>query len=95
VALNFLFNVLVLLFNHVNVTVKHVDVVVERIVLLLSLHESRHDFLNGRDARLFFNLLESILDDLNVPDVHIHKVLLLEVVSFPPSKAGFKESSRV
>jgi len=94
-TLNLLFNVLVLLLNHINVTVEHVDVVIKRIVLLFSLHESRYNFFDTRNTSLFLDLFKSILNDLHVSNVHVHKVLLFKVVCLPARKTGLEESSRV
>jgi len=95
VSFDFLLNVLVLLLNHVDVGVEHVHVVVKGVVLFLSLDESSDDFLNRRDAGLFFNLLKSVFNNLDIADVHVHQVLLLKVVSLPASKSGLKQSGGV
>jgi hypothetical protein len=94
-ALNLLFNVLVLLLNHVNVRIEHIDVVIKRIVLLFCLDESRYNFFNTGNTSLFLNLFKSILNDLHVSNVHVHKVLLFKVVCLPAGKTGLKESGRV
>ena len=95
VPLELLVDVLVLLLNHVDFAVEHVDIVEERDVLLLSLDESGHDFVNGGDTSGLLDLLESVLNDLNVADVHVHEVLLLLVVVDNLVEADFEEDGRV
>ena len=80
VSLDFVLNVLVLLFDHVDFTVEHVDIVEEGDVLLFSLDECGDNFLDGTDTSGLLDLLESILNDLDVTDVHVHERLLLFVV---------------
>lgn len=56
-----------------------VDVVEERVVLFLSLDERGDDFVDCCDASRLLDLLKSILDDFHIPQVLIHKSLLLSV----------------
>jgi hypothetical protein len=91
VALDFLLDLLVLLLDHVNFAVEHIDVVEERDVLLLGLDEGRHDFLRRGDSSGFLDLLEGVLDDLDIADVHVHQVVLLFVVGLPLLKTAFQE----
>mmetsp|Transcript_60 Transcript_60/g.68 ORF Transcript_60/g.68 Transcript_60/m.68 type:complete len:288 (-) Transcript_60:288-1151(-) len=92
---NFTFDHLVLLLNHVDLAVEHVHVVVEGVVLLLSLDEGGHDLLRGRNPRRLLDLLESVLNDLHVPYVHIHQALLLLIVVGPLLKAQLEKGHRV
>lgn len=77
------FNVFVELSDDVNLRVEVVDVVNKRVVLLLRLAEGRYDFFVGADAGLLLDLLEGILNNFDVSNVHIHEVLLLLVVGDP------------
>jgi len=86
---------LVLLFNGINLRVELVDVVIERIVLFFSLDESSDNLINGGDASLLSNLFEGILDDLNVPDVLVHQLLLLFIVLLPLKEPLLQHFSRV
>ena len=77
------FNVPVLLLYHINFTVKHIDVIIERVVLLFSLDKSCDDFFSRRNASGLLDLIEGVLDDLNITNVHIHQGLLFFVVCNP------------
>ena len=80
VPLELLVDVLVLLLDHINFAVEDIYVVEKRDVLLLSLDERGNDFIDGGNTSGLLDLLEGILDDLDITDVHIHKVLLLLIV---------------
>ena len=95
VSLDFELNVVVLLFDVVDLRVQQVDVVVEGVVLLLSLDEGGDDFLSRGDTSLLLNLGESILNDVDVPNVHVHEVLLLFVVVGPLLESELQNSSGV
>lgn len=83
VTLDFIFDELILLFDHVNFRINLVNIVVERVVLLVGLDESGHDFLDRANAGLLLDLAEGIFDDVYVTDVHVHEVLLLFIVVSP------------
>ncbi len=78
---NFLRDLLVLLFNHVDVGVKHVHVVVQRVVLLLSFNECGNDFFDAANAGGLFNLFEGVFNNLHISGVHFHQNALLFVIS--------------
>jgi hypothetical protein len=80
---DFGFNALILFFNHIDFRVKLIHIVVEGVVLFLSLDEGGDNLFEVTDTSLLFDLLEGILDDVNITDVHVHKVLLLFVVIGP------------
>lgn len=78
---NFLRDLLVLLFNHVDVRVKHVHVVVQRVVLLFSFNECGNDFFDAANASGLFNLFEGVFNNLHVSGVHFHQNALFFVIS--------------
>jgi len=94
-ALDLRFNLLVLLVNEVNFAIQNVDVVEERDVLLFGFDESCHDFLSGRNAGCIFDLLESVLNDLNITFISIHEVLLLLVIALPFVESASQQGCRV
>ena len=94
-AVDLLLDVLVLLLNHVDLGVQGVDVVVQGVVLLLGLDEGGHDFFGGGDASLLLDLRESVFDDVDVTDVHVHQVLLLLVVGGPLLESQLEEGHGV
>lgn len=59
--------------------------------MLLSLDESGDNFFEVTDTCLLFDLLEGILDDVNITDVHVHKVLFLFVVIGPFLESQLEE----
>ena len=95
VSLDLTLNVFVEFSDNINLTVEVVDVVNKRVVLLLGLAEGGHDFFVGADTGLFLNLLEGILNNLDVSNVHIHKVLFLLVVGEPFSQTTLEELNGV
>jgi len=95
VAANFLLDGLVLLFDDVDFVVECVHIVVQRVVLLFTLAEGSNDLLVCRDSSLLLDLLKSVLDNLNITDVHVHQVLLLFVVQEPFLESDFQKSGRV
>lgn len=94
-AFDFLFNSLILFFNNVNVTVEVVNVVDEGVVLLFGFAESRYNLIVGADASLFLNLFKSILNNLDVSNIHVHELFLFLVVGQPFVQSTFEESDRV
>ena len=46
VSLNLLLNLFILLLNHINLRVDLIHIIIQGIILLISLDESRHDFLD-------------------------------------------------
>jgi len=83
VSLDLGFNVFVELSNDINLRVEVVDVVNKRVVLLLRFAEGCYNFFVGADAGLLLDLLEGILNNFDVSNVHVHEVLLLLVVGDP------------
>ena len=79
-SLELVLNVAVLLVDEVNLAGKHVDVVLECGVLLLRLDECGYNLVNRGDTRAILDLLEGVLDDPHVSNVHVHQVFLLLVV---------------
>lgn len=88
---DFGFNALILFFNHIDFRVKLIHIVVEGVVLFLSLDEGGDNLFEVTDTSLLFDLLEGILDDVNITDVHVHKVLLLFVVIGPFLESQLEE----
>ena len=74
---------------------KFVHVVEERVVLLFCLDERSHDLVDCRDTSGFFDLLESIFDDFDIPQVLIHESLLLSVGGDNLGKTKFQDGQRV
>ena len=95
VALKLSLNVAVLLLDHIDFTIKHIHVVEKRDVLLFSFDECGDDFIDGGDTGGLLDLLEGILDDLDVTDVHVHQVLLLLVVVDDLVKTDLEENGGV
>lgn len=94
-SLDLLLDLLVLLLNHVNLGVDLVHVVVKGIILLVSLDEGRHNFLDGGNTRLLLDGGEGILNNVNVSNVHVHEVLLFFIVVGPLLQSQLKESGWV
>lgn len=92
VSLDFLLDLLVLLLNHVNLGVDLVNIVEQRVVLLVSLDEGCDDFFDRSDTCLLLDLGESILNDVDVSNVHIHQVLLLFVIVGPLLESQLEKS---
>ena len=95
VSLDLSLDILVLLFDHVNLRVQHVHIVVEGVVLLISLDESGHNFLDRANTRLLLDLVEGILDDIDISNIHIHQILLFFVVVGPLLQSKFEEGGGV
>ena len=82
-TLNLLFNLLVLLFNHVDFRVDLIHVVIKGIILLVSLDEGGNNFLDGSNTSLLLDLVESIFNDVHISNIHVHQILLFLVVVGP------------
>ena len=91
VSLDLCLDVVVLVTNYIDFGGQHTHIVHERAVLLLSLYESRNDFLSGADASSLLDLIKGVDEDLYVPCVHVNQVLLLLVVLDPPVESELEQ----
>jgi len=94
-SLNFLKNLLILLFNHINLGINLIDVVIERVILLVSLDKGGDDFLNGTNTGSSLNLSESIFNDVYISNIHVHQIFLFLIVSGPFCKSQLQKSGWV
>ena len=92
-SLEFVLNVAVLLVDEVNLASENVDIVLERGVLLLRLYESGHNLVNRSDTRAILDLLEGVLDNPHVSNVHVHQVFLFFVVVDALVEADLEQDS--
>lgn len=74
-----LLDFLVALLQLVVLRVEHVHVVEQAVVLLLCLDESGDDFFDVGDTSRLLDLIESVFDDFDVPEVLLHQLSLLFV----------------
>lgn len=95
VSLDLFFNLFVLLLNHINLGVNLVNVVIQRIILLIGLDEGGDNFLNGSNTCLLLNLSESVLNDIDISNIHIHQVLFLFVIVCPLLQSQLQQGSWV
>jgi len=72
VSLELGIDAIVLLLNHVDFRVQHVHVIEEGDVLFLSLDEGGDDLVNRGNTSGLLDLVEGVLNDLYVTDVHVH-----------------------
>lgn len=77
--LDLLLNLLVALFKLVILGVEHINIVLKTIILLFSLDESGDNLLDVGDTGGLLDLVESVLDDLHVSEILVHKLSLLFV----------------
>jgi hypothetical protein len=63
--------------------------------LFIGLDESGDDFLNGSNTSLLLDLVESILDNVDISNVHIHEVLLFFIVVGPFLESQLQQGSWV
>ena len=94
-SLEFVLNVAVLLVDEVNLASENVDIVLERGVLLLRLDEGGHNLVNRSDTRAILDLLEGVLDNPHVSNVHVHQVFLFFVVVDALVEADLEQDSRI
>ena len=76
---NLLANLPIRILQLVSLIRQLVHIVEQRIVLLFSLDERSDDFVNGCDASRLFDLLESVLNHLHIPQILVHQSLFLTV----------------
>jgi len=95
VSLDFLKNLLILLFNHVNLGGNLIDVIIEGIILLVSLDEGGDDFLNRTNTSLSLNLSKRIFDNMYISNIHVHQILLFLIVSGPFLKSQLQKGGWV
>lgn len=78
-ALDLHLDFLVALFEVIVLGVERIHIVEQRVVLLLSLNERRHNLFDVRNASGLLDLIESVLNDLDVSQVLVHELSLLLV----------------
>ena len=71
--------VLIVVLQGIGLLIQHIDVIKQTVVLILSFDKSCNDFINVRNTRVVFDLIEGLLYDCRISHVLVHDPLLLFV----------------
>lgn len=75
-------NLFIRLLQMISLRIKHINIIIQTIILFFRLNKRSNNLFNILNTSSLFNLIKSIFNDLNIPNILIHKFLLLFISSY-------------